>query len=407
VAISPVVSNDLRGHYSNGDHRVPRGQHLVAAGLATSEEVDRGLEEQRHTGQRLGELLVARGVLFEADLARVVASMSDLPYRDLGLQVPDPSVLSRIPEAFCRNRLVLPVAFEHLTLSVAIADPSDIQTLDDLKLIVATEVQPVVVARDQLRQAIETAFQGNSLLAESQRSAATRAGDRGYEMPDAEVAVDLNPPQDEGPVVRLVNQLLRRAIDERASDLHVESTEEGLRIRFRVDGLLHDVMNAPASLRLELLSRVKIMTGMDITEHRRPQDGRASMVAAGIAVDIRAATMPTLYGESMVLRLLRQDQGLLDVDALGFLPDSLSRYRKSFLRPWGMVLVTGPTGSGKSTTLNATVNELNVPTRNTITVEDPIEYRIAGIKQTQVNATAGYTFASGLRSALRSDPDVS
>ena len=165
-------------------------------------------------------------------------------------------------------------------------------------------------------------------------------------------------------------------------------------------------MNAPASLRLGVISRIKIMTDMDISEHRRPQDGRMSMTIGELAVDIRAASLPTIYGEALVLRLLRRDQGLLHIDSLGFLPESLRRYQNSFRKAWGMILVTGPTGSGKSTTLYATINELNDPSRNTITVEDPIEYRLAGIKQTQVNQKAGYTFATGLRAALRADPDV-
>ncbi len=203
-----------------------------------------------------------------------------------------------------------------------------------------------------------------------------------------------------------MNQVLIRAVGERASDVHIEPTRDGLRIRFRVDGMLHDAMNAPPSFRLGVVSRIKVMTDMDIAEHRRPQDGRTSMTIRGRAVDIRAASIPTINGEALVLRILVRDAGLLDMDALGFLPESLGLFRESFRKAWGMVLVTGPTGSGKSTTLYAAINELNSPSRNTITVEDPIEYRVAGIKQTQVNVKSGYTFASGLRAALRADPDI-
>jgi type IV pilus assembly protein PilB len=291
-------------------------------------------------------------------------------------------------------------------LVVAITDPRDVQTLDDLRTLVAGPLRPVVAAPGPLRQALESGHYSR-LIKEGEVSTdqvsepmpTTVASDESI---SGESMIGLN----QKPVVAFVNQLLRRAVDERASDIHVEPTEDGLRIRFRVDGMLHDVMSAPASFRLGVVSRIKIMADMDISEHRRPQDGRMSMTIRGLAVDIRMASLPTNYGEALVLRLLRRDHGLLEIGALGFLPESLGRFQRSFQKAWGMVLVTGPTGSGKSTTLYATINELNVPSRNTVTVEDPIEYRIAGIKQTQVSTKAGYTFASGLRAALRADPDI-
>ncbi len=393
--------------------RTPLGTHLIAAGLATRVQVERALEEQGQTGRRLGEILIDHGVLYEADLAGALATMFDLPYRDLSLDPPDPAAVSRIPQAFCWSRGVLPVGFEDDAVVVAVADPHDIQTIDDLTLMTSAPVHTVVVAPGQLRQAIEQGYQATNLVAEGEDpSAATadvpRSGDGPGigDVPNVDVSPDVDRSQGDGPVVAFVNQLLRRAVDERASDLHLEPTREGLRVRFRVDGILHDVMDAPSSLQAGVLSRVKIMTGMDIADHRRPQDGRVSMVAHGLSVDIRAASLPTIYGESLVLRLLQKDEGLLDLARLSFTPRALSLYTESFQKAWGMVLVTGPTGSGKTTTLYATVNELNVPSRNTITVEDPIEYRVAGIKQTQVNSKFGYTFAMGLRAALRSDPDT-
>ena len=402
-----TLTNDRVDEYYPGGQHAPLGAHLIATGLAASVQVERALEEQRQTGKRLGEILVAHGVLYEADLAGALATMFDLPYRDLGLDPPDPAALNQIPEAFCWSRGVLPVGFENNAVVVALADPRDIQTLDDLKMMASLPVRLVVVAPNQLRQAIEKSYQKMDLLVESDGLSGVKADvPRSSDISNIDVSPDVDLSQAAGPVITFVNQLLRRAVDERASDLHLEPTKEGLRVRFRVDGILHDVTNAPSSLRAGIISRVKIMTGMDIADHRRPQDGRVSMVAHGLSVDIRAASLPTIYGEALVLRLLQKDQGLLDIARLGFMPDAFSRYEKSFRRAWGMVLVTGPTGSGKTTTLYATVNELNVPSRNTITVEDPIEYRVAGIKQTQVNAKVGYTFASGLRAALRSDPDI-
>jgi len=384
------------------------GAQLVSAGLVTQEQVDDALGEQRRTGQRLGEILVAHDVLFEEDLARTLAQISGLPYQDFTLEPPDPGVFDYLPEAFCRRRGVLPVRFTGGALVVAITDPRDIQTFDDLRMLLDVPIRPVVSAPGQVRRAIESGYYSRLMNEEEVSSDST-----------PEVLVTTDTPeegdpdiakggrsQDQTVVVAFVNQLLRRAVDERASDVHLEPTADGLRIRFRVDGMLHDAMSVPASLRLGVVSRIKIMADMDISEHRRPQDGRMSIRIRGLAVDMRMATLPTIHGEALMLRLLRRDQGLLEIDALGFLPESFRRFQKSFQKAWGMILVTGPTGSGKSTTLYATINQLNVPSRNTITVEDPIEYRIAGIKQTQVTPKAGYTFASGLRAALRADPDI-
>jgi len=385
----------------------PLGEHLVASGMVTTAEVDQALEVQRRTGGRLGEILIAEGLLYQADLAGTLAEMFGLPYRDLSLDPPDPAAISEIAEAFCVSRAVLPVGYEDGALVIALSDPRDMQTIDDLTMMVATPVHLVVVSSDQLRRAIETGFQTLDLTGSDPGALTDGTGEEaGARMANIDAPPDLDISESEGPVMSFVNQLLRRAVIERASDLHLEPTAEGLRVRFRVDGLLHDVTRVPTAMRAGIISRVKLMTGMDIADHRHPQDGRVSLVAHGKPVDIRAASLPTIYGEALVLRLLQRDQGLLEIDKVGFAPDALRRYQHSYQRPWGLVLVTGPTGSGKTTTLYASVNELNVPSRNTITVEDPIEYRVAGIKQTQVNTKVGYSFASGLRAALRSDPDI-
>ncbi|MBF6557649.1 MAG: Flp pilus assembly complex ATPase component TadA [Acidimicrobiales bacterium] len=354
-----TTTNEQEEQFPADGRRTPLGAHLIAAGLATGVQVERALEEQRQTGKRLGEILIGHGVLYEADLASALATMFDLPYRDLSLDPPDPAALNQIPQAFCWSRGVLPLGFEDNAVVVGVADPRDIQTVDDLTMMTSAPVRMVVVAPGQLRQAIEQSYQTMDLVVESEDPSAGKTdvsrssdGPSIGDVPNVDVSPDVDLSLGEGPVITFVNQLLRRAVDERASDLHLEPTREGLRVRFRVDGILHDVWDAPPS------------------------------------------------------RLLQKDEGLLDIARLGFMPDALNLYRESFQRAWGMVLATGPTGSGKTTTLYATVNELNVPTRNTITVEDPIEYRVAGIKQTQVNSKVGYTFASGLRAALRSDPDI-
>ena len=400
--------------YEN-DHlalHAPLGQHLIWSGLATAAQIDAALEEQLRTGTRLGETLIAQGVLDEVELARALASLFDLPYRDLILAPPDPVALRYLPQAFCQSRGVLPVEVDNGVVVVALVDPRDMQTIDDLRMLTSAPMRLEVVAPGQLRQAIDRSFDNFELVATDVEATRTTA--------DAPLSVDIRPippltgesrsPEGrhdaEGPVITFVNQLLRRAVDERASDIHFEPTEGDLRVRFRVDGILHDATIAPASLAPDILSRVKIMAGMDIAVRRRPQDGRISIIAHGLPVDVRAASLPTIDGEALVLRLLQKDKSLLDIGRLGFQADALARYRAAFDKAWGMVLVTGPTGSGKTTTLYATVNAVNDPGRNIITVEDPIEYRIAGIKQSQINAKAGYTFATGLRAALRVDPDV-
>ena len=372
----------------------------------TSEQVDAALAEQRQTGKRLGEILVANGVLFEDDLARTLAEITGMSYWDPNTEPTDPGVLDYLPEAFCRRRGVLPIVFKGGALVIAIIDPRDIQTFDDLRTLVNVPFRTVVAAPGVLRQAIDSCYYSRLIADEEVSVAPATAETETTAIPDGGGSIQTTSTRDQDPVIGFVNQLLRNAVDERASDVHLEPTGDSLRIRFRIDGMLHDAMAAPASLRLGVVSRIKIMTDMDISEHRRPLDGRMSLTIRGLPVDIRAATLPTIHGEALVLRLLRRDHGLLDIGALGFLPESLARYERSFKKAWGMVLVTGPTGSGKSTTLYATINQLNAPSRNTITVEDPIEFQIAGIKQTQVNPKSGYTFASGLRAALRADPDI-
>lgn len=389
-----------------GPGREHLGSYLVRIGLVSEADIAAALDEQRRTGARLGEVLTTRGLLYEADLARAMADLFHLPYRDLSATPADRSAASAIPELFSRRRHVLAVERRPDALVVAVTDPSDVQTRDDLRVVVAGPVREVVVSETQLRDALALVYED----ATSPPPALEADEPVDEEGPAPPVIEDLARSDESGavaaPAVRLVAQLLRRANDEGASDVHVESTGNELRIRFRIDGMLRDVTTVPATLAPGVLSRLKIVTGMDIAERRRPQDGRTTIVTRGSTVDLRAVSLPTIEGEAVVLRLLRQDPTLLDLEKLGFLPVALGRYEQAFRKGRGLVLVSGPTGSGKSTTLYATVNEINQPTRSTVTVEDPIEYRIAGVKQTQVNTRVGYTFATGLRALLRSDPDT-
>ena len=287
--------------------RATLGVQLIAAGLVTGEQVELGLEEQRRTGRRLGEILVANDVLFEDDLARTLAEIWGMPYRDLSLDPSDPRVLDFLPEAFCRRRGVLPLDIDNGALMVAVSDPLDLQTFDDLHTLLTVPFIPMVAARTELRKAIESGY-SSRLLDEVHSSEDEETGPAdGEDLSDADGSGPDSLDPNQGPVIEFVNQLLVRAVGERASDVHVEPTKDGLRIRFRVDGLLHDAMTAPASFRLGVVSRIKVMTDMDISNHRRPQDGRMSLTIRGEAVDIRAASIPTINGEALVLRILRTE----------------------------------------------------------------------------------------------------
>jgi len=358
-------------------------------------DVESALAEQRVSGEPLGVVLVARGVIDEEELSRALAGIFDLPYRDLVESPPDPEAIGCLPRTFCRRRGVLPVAVDSTRLVVAIADPADVLTIDGAQVVAGIQVDAVITSPRQLRDALDQAFASRSPVSGGARTHASGRGDR------VERA-----PRDEAQVAGFVENLLERAVSERASDVHIEPKEGGLRFRMRVDGVLHDAVDLSPSVPTGVVNRIKILAGLDIAEHRRPQDGRMSFTSKGRPIDARVATLPTSHGEALTLRLLDRDHGLLDIDGLGFEADALQRLRGSYGRPWGLILAVGPTGSGKSTTIYSILTEINDPSRNVVTVEDPVEYDIPGIKQTQVHTKIGYTFAAGLRSILRADPDI-
>lgn len=377
--------------------RARLGDWLVSHGFVTAADVDSALAEQIVTGDPLGGLLVARGVIDEEELSRALAGIFDLPYRDLVESPPDPKAIARLPENFCRRRGVLPVAFDGTTLLVAISDPADVLTLDDARVVAGTEVDALITSPGQLRRALDDAFSSGSPAYRSDRTS-TGAASAAAGVEDAS--------RNDVHVVTFVENLLDQAVSERASDVHVEPNDGHLRFRLRVDGVMHDVLGLAPAVPTGVVNRIKILAGLDIAEHRRPQDGRMTFVSNSRSIDARIATLPTSHGEAITLRLLDRDHGLLNIAGLGFDPDALQRLRLSYGRPWGLILAVGPTGSGKSTTIYSILTEINDPSRNVITVEDPVEYDIPGIKQTQVLTKIDYTFAAGLRAILRADPDV-
>ena len=387
----------LDPHDDDSSRRARLGDWLISHGYVKESDVEAALVEQRVTGDPLGGLLVERGVIDEEELSQALAGIFDLPYRDLDESPPDPKAIARLPQTFCRRRGVLPVAFDGTTLLVAISDPADVLTLDDAQVVAGTPVDAVIASPRQLRLALERAFtSGSRLYVDERPRTGTASGAAGI----ADVS------KNDANVAGFVANLLDRAVAERASDIHIEPNDVRLRFRMRVDGVLHDALDLSPSVPTGVVNRIKILAGLDIAEHRRPQDGRMSFESNGRSIDARVATLPTSHGEALTLRLLDRDHGLLDIDRLGFDPDALQRLRQSYGRPWGLILAVGPTGSGKSTTIYSILTEINDPARNVVTVEDPVEYDIPGIKQTQVHPKIDYTFAAGLRAILRADPDV-
>jgi type IV pilus assembly protein PilB len=295
--------------------------------------------------------------------------------------------------------MVVPVRFEGNRLVIAMADPANVIALDDLRTLAKVDLRPVVSTRSDVLAAIDRAYRAGDEL-DSLTSAMDSRND------DEEDLSKIREVVEDAPIVKFVNLLITQGIQDGASDIHLEPAEYDLRVRFRIDGVLHEVMRSPKSIQSGVISRLKIMADINIAERRIPQDGRLSVNAFGKKVDLRVATLPTVWGEKVVMRILDNSTAMLDLKDLGFSLGNLERYQQSFTKPYGMILVTGPTGSGKSTTLYSTLNKINRPEVNIITVEDPVEYRLAGINQVQTHAKAGLTFAAALRSILRADPDV-
>jgi len=380
--------------------RVQLGSLLVQEGLVTEAQLDAAIVAQQRSGKQLGRVLIDQGHISETDLVRALARQVGLEFIDLSEHTIDPSIAAQIPEGLARRYQALPVAWDDdRRLVVAMADPSNVFAVDDIRAITGAEVVTVVATSGQLKDAIDRFHRLDGEVDTMAQEAADELGE-GDDLTNVDQVVE------DAPIVKFVNLLITQAVADRASDIHVEPGERDLRIRFRVDGVLHEVMHSPKAIQAGVISRLKVMSDINIAERRVPQDGRMSLTVGGKPIDLRVATLPTVFGEKVVMRILDKGQALLTLDDQGFLPDVLERYEASFHKPYGTILVTGPTGSGKSTTLYATLNILNDVDRNIITVEDPVEYRLSGINQVQIHSKAGLTFSAALRSILRADPDV-
>ena len=379
------------------------GDVLIEMGLLTPEQVEEVLAEQRVSHLRLGDIALAKGWVTKRDLMGALASRLGVKYLDLAEIRVDSVATDLVSEKDARRYSAVPVSFvDDHTILVAMADPSNIVAIDDLRILTGFDIEPAIATGEDIVEMLAKMRRADDQISEQLE---TRAPDGGEE-PSLDELRDIREQVDAAPVVKLVNGVLSRAADEAASDVHFEPQAREMLIRFRHDGVLHEIMTIPKRLQAGVVSRLKIMADLDIAERRVPQDGRIGLTVGDKPIDMRVASLPTVYGEKIVIRLLDRSNVMLCLEELGFSDSALSRYRRSFTKPYGAVLVTGPTGSGKSTTLYGTLNILNTPEKNIITVEDPVEYRLAGINQVQINPKAGLTFASGLRSILRCDPDI-
>ncbi len=373
------------------------GDILLESRMISEDQLSVALSEQAQVGRSLGRVLVDSGVLSEPQLVAALAAQIGLRFVDLSDTPIDGSAIGRVPGPVCRRHTAVPIGVEDGRLVLAMADPANVFAIDDIRSVSGMDVRPVVATRSDVLAAIERCYRADDALDDLSLALETEEED---DLSQVKEIIE------DAPIVKFVNLLISQAIADRASDIHLEPTEFDLRVRFRIDGVLHEVMRSPKAIQSGVISRLKIMAEINIAERRIPQDGRLSVSAQGRKVDLRVATLPTVWGEKVVMRILDTSTARLDLADLGFSEYNFRRYSESYLKPYGMILVTGPTGSGKSTTLYATLNIVNRAEVNIITVEDPVEYRLAGINQVQTNPKAGLTFSAALRSILRSDPDV-
>jgi len=383
------------------------GELLIRENLISKEDLERALAEQIQNGARLGFTLVASGAVAEADLTRILSRQFRCPAVDLETVAIDPKILKLVPADFASKHLVLPLRRVGRTLTIAMASPSDLGVIDDLKFITRFDVEAVVAGEYSLRQAIDKYYEVSS----------DRLGELLEELEEQDVEVveddeeflsttQLQAQVEEAPVVRLINGLLTDAVRRGASDIHIEPYEKHLRVRYRIDGALQEIMKPPNRMKAALISRVKILADLNIAERRIPQDGRIKLKIGSRVIDFRVSTLPTLFGEKIVLRILDKGNLTLDLEKFGMEPKSEQDFLHAISQPYGMVLVTGPTGSGKTTTLYSALSRINTDEVNIMTAEDPVEYNLSGINQVLVRSDIGMTFAAALRAFLRQDPNI-
>jgi type IV pilus assembly protein PilB len=389
------------------------GEILINEGLLTQAQLDEALRFQKMSGRTIGDILVDRGFVKEEELSNTLAKQLDIPFVSIkaGSLIPskEDELEKIIPQSFARAQMVLPLSKHLKSLTVALANPLDLLVIDNLKKITGYDINPVIATKADIRDAISKFYGSKDLLEEAVDSSydITTEGIEPSKTDESKDSLeDVVSKAEEAPVIKLVNLLLIQAVKERASDIHIEPFRDKINVRFRIDGALHRIAPPSQHLLPALISRIKILSKMDISEKRLPQDGGFTVKIEDRPIDLRVSVVPTIFGEKAVLRILDKGAISFQLDKLGFSERDLNVFKQSIARPYGLIFVTGPTGSGKSTTLYSALNHIMSPKKNIVTIEDPVEYQISGINQVQVKPNIGLTFAEGLRAFLRQDPDI-
>ncbi|MDO8683049.1 MAG: type II secretion system ATPase GspE [Armatimonadota bacterium] len=393
------------------------GNIFVKLGLVTPEQIDQAAVKrlQLKRPDSLGHVLVNMGFITEKDRVRALGEQWGVPFAELSDYEFDPEILKLISQEVARKLKAMPMSRNNGKLTIAMKNPLDIFAIDEIRLIVGIDLEPVIVTEEDLIHAINRVYRTESSMSQVVKAVMDdiESGDIDY-IPanetlgdDDDISIEqLRELSEEAPVIRLSNLIITRAVSDGASDIHIEPGRESVRVRFRIDGILHEALSVPKKIQASLISRIKIMADMDIAEKRAPQDGRIGAMIDGRQIDFRVSTLPNVHGEKIVLRILDKSSICVGLNSLGLLPHTLEIFESIISRTYGIILVTGPTGSGKSTTLYSVLSKVNSGEKNILTIEDPVEYEMAGITQSQINNRAGLTFATGLRTMLRQDPNI-
>ena len=382
------------------------GDLLIAAGTITPEELDMGLQRQKETKERLGAALISAGIITEAELIEALRLQLGIEYIDLSKTTIPISMAQVVPKNIAKQFQVVPVRMERDELYLAMSDPMNFYAIEEVKKAVRKKIVPMIATTEGVEHAILVLYgnEGAARAIEAMKREVPTEEDNGEE---AQFTGNiLNDNINDAPTIRLVNSIIERAILERASDIHIEPKEKELQVRMRIDGVLRKILTIPKNLQNSVISRLKIMSGMDIAERRVPQDGRFNVKNKKREFDLRVNSLPTVYGEKIVARLLDKRAGYLTPDSIGLMGDNLKKYQRAIHCTSGVILIAGPTGSGKSSTMNTMISQLNTEEVNVVTLEDPVEYNIDGVNQVQINEKTGMDFANGLRAILRQDPDI-
>ena len=379
------------------------GERLLLEGLISEAQLKRALDAQRVSGYQLGNVVLSLGILDGDTLTAALGAHLEMPVADLRTEPVDPEAARLVPEEFARRHVILPIRRDNGHLAVAMADPGNLPLVNDVRLITGLQIAPYLAQRSDILANLSRVY---SMRPRIQQAAKSLQESRPQLEVDRSASLDLSTITAASPAVEIVNMLITQGLRDRASDIHMEPQKDYLRVRFRIDGVLQDVAHLPSTTGAALASRIKILAEMNIVERRRAQDGQISLTIDGRELDIRVATIETIWGEKIVLRLLDRSRSLITLEQLGFTRAAYQGYHRMLHSPYGMIIVSGPTGSGKTTSLYASINELDQQVRNIMTIEDPVEYMFENINQSQINKLADITFANGLRAILRQDPDI-